>query len=106
MSKSNQILNSVISECKRHMLRMNQAYEKITPSLPLTGESVVKLSDNEVEHIDQIIYRFSKLQDAIGHKLFKSILIALDEDVSDKSAIDVFNRLEQRTRIILRRTIN
>ncbi|MCL5030368.1 MAG: hypothetical protein M1480_15260 [Bacteroidetes bacterium] len=91
----NKILKTIINECERHLLRMNNAYEKIGPSLPITPEKVFNLSNDEVEHIDQFIFRFSKLQDAIGQKLFKSVLAALDEDVVNKSAIDIFNRLEQ-----------
>ena len=95
MKKNDNILKNVINECKKHLLRMNNAYEKISPSLPITPERVFNLSDDEVEHIDQFIFRFSKLQDAVGQKLFKSVLISLDEEVTNKSAIDIFNRLEQ-----------
>ena len=95
MKKNDNILKNVINECKKHLLRMNNAYEKIYPSLPITPERVINLSDDEVEHIDQFIFRFSKLQDSVGQKLFKSVLISLDEEVTNKSAIDIFNRLEQ-----------
>ncbi|MBU0560985.1 MAG: hypothetical protein KKG93_15630 [Bacteroidetes bacterium] len=53
------------------------------------------MNEDDISYIDQIIYRFSKLQDAIGQKLFKAVLIFLDEDVINKSSIDIFNRLEQ-----------
>jgi hypothetical protein len=41
------------------------------------------------------IYRFSKLQDSVGHKLFKAVLSYKKEEVSNKSFIDIINRLEQ-----------
>ncbi|MCF8242840.1 MAG: DUF86 domain-containing protein [Melioribacteraceae bacterium] len=74
---------------------MNYAFERISLLAPLTKEQLEKLSNDDIAHIDQLIYRFSKLQDSIGQKLFKSILFTLDEQVSDKAAIDIFNRLEQ-----------
>ena len=95
MKKSSAILESVINECNKHVQRMNSAYKKIEPSLPITSEKVFKLDEWEVEHIDQYIFRFAKLQDAIGNKLFKSVLAELGEEVTNKSAIDIFNRMEQ-----------
>ncbi len=93
--KKKHILKPIINECKKHALRMNSAYEKMQPCLPITPERVFKLSNDEVEHIDQFIFRFSKLQDSIGQKLFKVVLSELGEDVSNKPLIDLFNRLEQ-----------
>jgi uncharacterized protein with HEPN domain len=74
---------------------MNYAYNKIHPSLPFNSEKISSLTDDEIEHIDQFIFRFSKLQDAIGNKLFKAVLASLDEEIINKPALDIFNRLEQ-----------
>lgn len=43
---------------------------------------------------DQVIYRFSKLQDTMGAKLFKSILLSQGENV-DKPFLDILNQLEK-----------
>jgi hypothetical protein len=45
---------------------LNSAYHKIQSSLPITRDRVFQLDDQEVEHLDQYIFRFAKLQDAIG----------------------------------------
>jgi hypothetical protein len=95
MKNNQHILKSVLDECNKHVKRMQFAYEKISLLFPVTKERLSKLKEDEISYIDQIIYRFSKLQDAIGNKLFKAVLIYLDEDVLNKSAIDIFNRLEQ-----------
>ena len=63
--------------------------------MPIKPEKVFNLSDDEVEHINQFIFRFSKLQDSISQKLFKAVLEELGEEVSNKPMIDIFNRLEQ-----------
>ena len=78
-----------------HLKRMNYAYEKLLPLSPFTEKSILEFNDEEIALTDQIIYRFSKLQDAIGQKLFKGVLFFLDEEVSNKSAIDIFNRMEK-----------
>ncbi|MDP3150345.1 MAG: hypothetical protein Q8N83_14580 [Ignavibacteria bacterium] len=95
MKSNTPILKSLLNECSKHAFWMNSAYRKLQSSLPITPDRVFKLDDQEVEHIDQYIFRFSKLQDAIGNKLFKSVLTELGEEVTDKSAIDIFNRMEQ-----------
>jgi Nucleotidyltransferase substrate binding protein like. len=41
------------------------------------------------------LYRFSKLQDSIGQKLFKAVLDYKKEETSNKSFIDIMNKLEQ-----------
>ena len=63
--------------------------------MPLNKNKYLNLADNEVEYIDQFLFRFSKLQDAIGEKLFKTILIYLEEKIENKPFIDILNRLEK-----------
>ena len=71
---SNQLkLQKIINDCGKHILRMNSAYKKIVASLPLDAESYTKLNEDEVEHIDQYLFRFAKLQDAIGKRFSKAI---------------------------------
>jgi len=89
------ILKALLNECSKHAFRMNSAHRKIQPSLPITPDRVFTLDEQEVEHIDQYIFRFSKLQDALGNKPFKSVLTELGEEVANRSAIDIFNRMEQ-----------
>lgn len=74
---------------------MSYAYDRISSLAPITKEKIEKFNNEDIAHLDQLIYRFTKLQDAIGQKLFKSVLESLDEQVYNKSAIDIFNRLEQ-----------
>ncbi|WP_203250227.1 hypothetical protein [Cysteiniphilum marinum] len=62
--------------------------------LPFDAENYEQFQDEEIEHIDQFLFRFSKLQDVMGEKLFPTILGLLAEDVKRKSFIDILNRLE------------
>jgi len=63
--------------------------------LPLDASKYVALSEDEIEHIDQYLFRFAKLQDTIGKRLFKAIFLSLEEDVEDLPFIDLLNRLEK-----------
>lgn len=95
MKKNEYILKAIVDECAKHLSRMNYAYEKISLLAPITKDMIERLNNENIAHVDQLIYRFTKLQDAIGQKLFKSVLFSLGEQVTDKPAIDIFNRLEQ-----------
>ncbi|HTM66071.1 MAG TPA: Cthe_2314 family HEPN domain-containing protein [Flavipsychrobacter sp.] len=89
------ILQSVIRECQKHSKRLDFAFRQINPLLPFTSESVADLKEETVSYLDQYIFRFSKLQDALGNKLFKAVLASVGEDFSNKTFIDIFHRLEQ-----------
>ena len=92
----NQIkLQKIINECDKHILRMNSAYKKTAAILPLNKDKYINLNENEIEHIDQYLFRFTKLQDTIGKRLFKVIFVLLEEDSDDVSFIDMLNRLEK-----------
>jgi hypothetical protein len=67
-------LNFNIRLAIRHSLRVLYARGKMKDIFPLTTLSEYQnLSDEEIEHIDQFVYRFQKLQDDMGTKLFKSV---------------------------------
>jgi DNA-directed RNA polymerase specialized sigma24 family protein len=93
--KEKKLLRRNLEECEKHRMRMNYAYHKLSPLIPLSNESVKNLTDEEISKLDQYIFRFSKLQDALGKKLFKSVLQFLGEDVYSEPFLDIFHRLEQ-----------
>jgi len=88
-------LERILKECKKHAFRINYAYAKMAVFMPLTIYKYENLSNEEVELIDHFLFRFSKLQDVIGQKLFPTILLFLGEEIKSKSFIDRLNRLEQ-----------
>lgn len=95
MNKYKLMLEQNFNESKKHFLRLNKAAERIKSLIPLDKDSYLNLNDDKIAYIDQFIFRFSKLQDTLGNKLFKTVLIYLGEDLTTKSFIDTFNRLEQ-----------
>lgn len=88
-------LKKLVLECDKHQLRIESAYHKIENKLPLNSKSYLQLSEEEIEHIDQFLFRFAKLQDAIGQRFFKAILSLLQEDVESLPFIDILNKLEK-----------
>jgi len=89
-------MEKLINECDKHLERIRRAHTKMALFMPLDASRYAELSDDEVEHIDQFLFRFAKLQDAIGEKLFVSMLEFLkEENPKNKPFIDILNRLER-----------
>jgi len=88
-------LEKIFYECNKHIQRLNSAATKMSFFMPLTSQKYINLTDDEVGNIDQFLFRFAKLQDAIGQKLFKVILLFLKEDIEGKPFIDILNLLEK-----------
>ena len=88
-------LKKILYECQKHIQRMDSAAKKMATFMPLNQSRYDCLDEDEIEHIDQFLFRFSKLQDAIGQKLFKTILLVLKEEIENKPFFDILNRLEK-----------
>ncbi len=82
-------------ECHQHRERLVKAKEHLRLVMPLRLETYKGLDDVARGFIDQMIFRFSKLQDTMGEKLFPAFLKLLGEEVKSKSFIDRLNRLEE-----------
>ena len=81
--------------CDKHVLRINEALEGLSARLPISVDCYANLNTEQVRCMDQFIFRFSKLQDAIGAKIFRFILELLDEDVAALPMRDILNKLER-----------
>lgn len=82
-------------ECERHVYHLFHAMSSIRIFWPLTGETYTNLSDEQVQDVDQFILRFTKLQDAMGDRLFPAILRYLKEQYEDRPMLDKLNQLEK-----------
>ncbi len=81
--------------CDRHILRINEALGSLGVDLPMSPTVYASLTSDQIRCIDQFIFRFSKLQDALGTKIFRYTLELLDEDVITLPMRDILNRLER-----------
>ena len=84
-----------MDECDAHILRIQNALNHLAQKLPFTKEAYDFLSDSDIAYIDQIVFRFSKLQDTIGNKIFPLGLVLLGEDIEARPFIDLLNKLEE-----------
>ncbi len=63
-----------LKECFKRKDRMLSALAKIEHALPLDGVKYAGLTEDDIEHIDRYLFRFAKLQDAMGQRLFRLIM--------------------------------
>jgi hypothetical protein len=82
-------------ECHKHIEKITVSKNHLSAIMPLSLERYLNLNDIDISFIDQLIFRFSKLQDTMGEKIFPFILILSKEDVKKKTFIDILNRLEE-----------
>ena len=95
LSEKKDKLNQAVQLCLIHVERMRFAWEKVKNHFPLNSEKYLKLQPEELSFLDQLIFRFSKLQDSMGGKLFPQILENLGEDVKGLPFIDRLVKLEE-----------
>ena len=91
-------LSDNLRESYKHFHRLESALDALQEvhSFPLnkdTFDAIVK-SREHLAYSDQVIYRFSKLQDCMGAKLFKSVLLYQGENIN-RPFLDILNQLEK-----------
>ncbi len=93
---NNERLAHIIKEANAHLLRMEEAFAKLAEkyNFPLDENNFLRLLEDDLPLADQIIYRFSKTQDTIGAKLFRSFMIA-QGDNPNQPFLDILNTLEK-----------
>jgi uncharacterized protein with HEPN domain len=86
-----------LKESQKHLDRFEIAIQALQEkyTFPLTPDQFQSILQNReyFAYSDQVIYRFSKLQDTMGAKLFKSILLYQGEN-TNKPFLDILNQLE------------
>ncbi|MCD6430887.1 MAG: hypothetical protein J7L57_06690 [Deltaproteobacteria bacterium] len=86
---------SAISECESHLSRLTRSKQLLDQFMPLTTDSLKDASDERIEHLDQFIYRFTKLQDSMGTRLLPSLHSFFENSSQPMPFLDKLNRLEQ-----------
>lgn len=88
-------LEQTLEVCDIHLERLEFATRELSPRFPLTVNTLLTLSGTEIAILDQMVFRFGKLQDTMGSKLFVQILEFLGEDYRSRPFLDVLARLEK-----------
>jgi predicted nucleotidyltransferase len=88
-------IQKYLNECNKHKLRIEKSFSKVKDIFPLSASKYEKLDDDEVEAIDQYLFRFAKLQDTLGDKLFKLVVSQYLDNIDQLTFLDILNHLEK-----------
>lgn len=87
-------LTQATAVCATHQESLGDALDDLDRR-GLIADDLAKLNKADRRLLDQFAYRYTRLQDDMGARLFPAVLRALGEDVAAMPAIDRFARLEQ-----------
>lgn len=88
-------LTTSLQKCRIHLHRLQYALSQTEQLFPLEREIYQALDDAQIGNIDQLVFRFTKLQDELGTNTFRYVLVYLQEDILDKPFRDILNRMER-----------
>ena len=96
----NTAYNAALEVCKRHADRLSWAMTRLQARFPLTASAMQDLDDTELAVLDYFSIWFSKLQDAMGAKLFPAVLELTKEQGELPAFLDKLYRLEKMGAIL------
>ena len=89
-------LQASLRECALHADILRQGLNDIANSLPFTAAMLASLNPAQRRILDQLAYRFTKLQDSLGEKVFPGILELSAEPLPDHATfMEKLHRLER-----------
>ena len=62
-------IESALKKNDTHLRRLDRAKRLLAEFFPLTEDTFQSLTEEQIEHMDQFVYRFTKLQDSMGTRL-------------------------------------
>ncbi len=88
-------LEPALKECLLHQRRLDYALGKLGSRAPMTADAWLSLDNETVATIDQLLFRYNKLQDAMGQRLFPAVLMLGAEWRDEETFLDKLDRLEK-----------
>ncbi len=93
--KNPEALRAIIKECHTHARVLQEAVEELGDTR-FSESSVMAISIQQRRLLDQLAYRFTKLQDSMGMKLFPMLLELAEEPIPENMAFaEKLQRLER-----------
>jgi hypothetical protein len=88
-------LRPALRECEQHRARLHSAWLEAVSYPELAEGSTGEFTERQVRTLDQLLFRFGKLQDAIGMRLLPALLRLVQEWRDDEPFLDKLNRAEK-----------
>ena len=84
-----------LKESSIHIERLNSVVTTLESVYPLTTDSLEYISLELQDKLDVLAFRFSKLQDLLGSKIFREYLLFLQYPVEGKNFLELLKELEK-----------
>lgn len=88
-------LQPALAECAQHKQRLHQAWLEASEFSAFKQVTSLTLADAEVRTLDQLVFRFGRLQDAMGTRLLPALLQLTQEWSDNEPFLDKLNRAEK-----------
>ena len=82
------------NEAYRSAKLLMSSYNRVANLMPLKGNVLTSLNEDDLDKLDAFRVRYCDLQDSLGNKTFRSILM-LEEEIPG-SNLDMLNKMEKR----------
>jgi len=91
-----QKLESYFETANNHIFMIKKALKYVTPYYPLASDFKENIEDDILFFaLDSLVFRFAKLQDWLGQKIFKTFLQYEEYPVADINFLEVIKVLEK-----------
>jgi hypothetical protein len=90
------LMHIYLSECSLHVRVLAEALAEARKWLPFSAGTVQQITKEQLRILDQMAYRFTKLQDTMGQKVLPTILDLAQEPIApDATFAEKLNWLER-----------
>jgi hypothetical protein len=89
-------LVAALAECRLHADVLVQAWQEVQVLLPFDAATASAIRPEQRRLLDQIAYRFGRLQDSLGEKLLPGLLVLAQEPIAPEATFaEKLQRLER-----------
>ena len=88
-------LSTHLEEAKLHIKRLEDVLNRLKKLYPLSVNKFESLTTQEQDMLDTLAFRFSKLQDLLGAKIFREFLKEMGFITEGKSFLEILREIEK-----------
>ena len=88
-------LNFYLKEANIHIERLEDVLARLNEIYPLDLDRLENLNSSEKNMLDTLAFRFAKLQDLIGSKIFREFLLEMGYITEEKTFLEILKEIEK-----------